>query len=87
MSTAVQTTPETTPLAVVQKLTGNDRCDANCIAQAYVRVRMPSDLALNFCKHDFEKHEPKLIGDGAIIEIDNRADLLPKPYDPATDNS
>lgn len=86
-STAIQgtVTPEAAPK--VEKLTGKDRCDANCIAQAYVQVRMPSTLTLNFCKHDFEKHEPKLIGDGAVIVIDDRAELLPKPYDPATDNS
>lgn len=67
-------------------LTGNDMCDRCRVAQAYVRVELPGDLELLFCKHDYERAEPSLLAAGAAV-YDQRADLEPKPFDPATDNS
>jgi hypothetical protein len=43
-----------------------DRCD-RCSAQALVRVQMPSKKLLDFCQHDYRKHELALITQGANV--------------------
>lgn len=42
-----------------QPLTAQDRCDANCSAQAYVRVTLAEGVLL-FCGHHYRRHEPAL---------------------------
>jgi hypothetical protein len=71
---------DTTPLLAV------DRCDGpNCNAQAYVRVQLTSGGELLFCGHDYRANEEALATIASHVH-DERHLLLPKPFDPATDN-
>lgn len=70
-----------TPVDEVQDmgtLSATDRC-VRCGAQAYVRVRIASGTTLDFCKHDYEQHEPKLAETGAVVLVDDRQKLTAKP--------
>lgn len=87
MSTMQGTTPEVTTTPARKPLTASDRCDTgNCSAQAYVRVELAGGLDLMFCAHDYRKAEAGLAAVALHVQ-DERHELLPKPYDPATDNS
>jgi len=46
-----------------------DRCD-QCSAQAFVRVRMPSQAELLFCGHHGREHGPALAAQGAEMRDD-----------------
>lgn len=91
MSTSVQESASTTTvtaLAPDRPLTGNDRCMGTCIAQAYVRVDTDGLGTFLFCGHHWVENEQALnLAVPFVYVHDQRADLLPKPYDPATDNS
>lgn len=56
-------------------LTSEDVCDG-CGAQALTRVQMPSGNLLDFCGHDYRKHELALMAQGArvvhVIPVDGR---------------
>lgn len=79
--------PSPAALAPDRPLNGNDRCQSNCIAQAYVRVDTEMLGEFLFCGHHWVKHEDKLnLATPFVYVHDQRADLLPKPFDPATDN-
>ena len=57
------------PTMDTPKLVQQDRCD-RCSAQALVRVRMPSGSLLDFCGHDYRKHELALLAqDGKVVEV------------------
>jgi hypothetical protein len=85
-NTAIEANPLQTAQAR-QALKATDRCDTgNCFAQAYVRVELADDLDLLFCGHHYHKAEAGLAGVALHVQ-DERHELLPKPFDPATDNS
>lgn len=50
-------------------LTAQDRCDADCSAQAYVRVSLPVGAPLLFCGHHYRKNATVIdaLG-GAVVE-------------------
>ena len=48
--------------------TAEDRCDA-CSARAAVRVWLPSERFLLFCKHHYNDHESALVAFGAMPEV------------------
>lgn len=54
-------------------LTLSDRCD-RCGAQAFVRVYLAQDNALQFCAHHYHEHEGKLRGIAVDIQ-DESAEL------------
>ncbi|NBU32690.1 MAG: hypothetical protein EBS36_05935 [Actinobacteria bacterium] len=62
MSTTITRTP----------LTVSDRCD-RCGAQAFVRVYLAQDNALQFCAHHFREHEDKLRDVAADIQDETAA--------------
>lgn len=62
-----------------------DRC-IGCGGPAYVKVETLELGEFLFCGHDWNKHKAKL-EPIAMHVTDETWKLLPKPYDPATDNS
>jgi hypothetical protein len=53
-------------------LSPTDRCDSkDCTAQAYLRVRLDSDLELVFCGHHGHLLTPVLQAQGAVIRDDS----------------
>ena len=59
-------------------LTAADRCD-RCSARAYVLVSVfvpdSGDHELQFCAHDYGRHEAKLTNSGARVVLDQRHQL------------
>lgn len=53
-------------------LTVSDRCD-RCGAQAFVRVYLDQDSALQFCAHHFREHEGKLRSIAVDIQDESSA--------------
>ena len=64
----------TTPIPDPPTLTGVDRCDSNCPAQALVAVGSDSG-ELHFCSHHWSKFEQALLAQGWEITIDQRESL------------
>lgn len=48
-------------------LTLHDLCDVGCHQRAAVRVKLLSGKFLDFCRHDYLKHEAALAAQGATI--------------------
>lgn len=90
MSTMQQSTvtPEAgAVLAPDRPITGHDRCESKCNAQAYVRVVTELLGEFHFCGHHWVKQESALnLATPFLYVHDQREDLLPKPFDPNTDN-
>lgn len=51
----------------VDDLKPSDRCDAQCSAQARVRVVLSNSGVLDFCVHHFGEHEVALAAQGARV--------------------
>jgi hypothetical protein len=65
LSTIAECTGQAAP---AQVLTGKETCDrCGPGTQAMVRVQMPSGNTLDFCRHDYRKHEPALVAQGATV--------------------
>jgi len=56
-------------------LTALDRCDADCSAQAYVRVSLPTGSPLLLCGHHFRKNSDALTRIDSVIIEDFTADI------------
>jgi hypothetical protein len=85
-STMIQGTVTPEAPAKDRPLTAHDRC-AGCGAQAFVRVETESLGEFLFCGHHWTKSEvPLNLATPFTYVHDERHLLLPKPFDPATDN-
>lgn len=66
---------EVTGSSITRPLTNQDRCDrCGPAVQAHVRMRLAFST-LDFCAHCYVKNEPALIGQGFVIDQDNRKDV------------
>lgn len=86
MSTMQGTVTPTTlePINKTPLRPGHDRCD-KCGVEALVRVELRNGGELLFCGHDYRLNEAGLAGVMSAMH-DERERLLPKPFDPTTDN-
>lgn len=66
------------PVPVVEPpaLTARDRCDADCSAQAYVRVTLATG-ALLFCGHHYRRHEVALAQTPGVT-VEDFTHLIPQ---------
>jgi hypothetical protein len=66
----LMTAPDFTGMITVTELKSTDRCDRCPLAQAKVRVQLPSGNLLDFCNHCYRKHELALLAQGAnVVQI------------------